>query len=106
MLLYLFIYFFFTRGRPLSETLFFRGARQLQKNINILKSYWYYMFYPMCVCVVSHSVFLLFIEHWQEDDIQLLCNQLGRSERRRGFLQGFSQDVLSIHQIQAVRMGV
>ena len=35
----LFIYFLFNLGRPLSETLFFRGVQQLQTNLNILKVY-------------------------------------------------------------------
>ena len=35
----LFIYFFFNLGRPLSETLFFRGVQQLQTNLDILKVY-------------------------------------------------------------------
>ena len=35
----LFIYFLFNLGRPLSETLFFRGVQQLQTNLDILKVY-------------------------------------------------------------------
>ena len=35
LFIYLFIYFLFTLGIPLGETLFFRGAQQLQTHQNI-----------------------------------------------------------------------